>query len=95
MNYFVSTILIKDEKVEASRCIGYFENKDEAIEAIETNLGDMHEYTYNYAVIEELSSGLYPYDVEPIFFKWYSGSKGYEKCVRPKALKSKYAIGIG
>ena len=94
-NYFITTIFIKEDLVINSRCIGYFKTKEEAVEAVESNLGDMYEYMYNYAVIEEISSGLYPHDVEPIFFEWHESTKKYKKCKRPKALKSQYAFGIG
>jgi hypothetical protein len=56
-----------------SATVGWFKNLDDAREAIENNYGDMHECSYNYAVIEPTDEGLYGFCgalEDQIWFYW-------------------------
>lgn len=63
-------------RIYDSRCFGYFEDKDRAMQAVEENWGDMHECSYNFLVIESLGQGIHPDTTSDpgceneIWFKW-------------------------
>lgn len=93
--FFITTLIINNGKLQGSRCIGYYKEKNVAIDAVHNNAGDMCEYMYNYVAIEHLEEGIYPHDIEPLFFKWNEKTKKYDKVDRPEELKNSYAFGIG
>ena len=54
-----------------TRCIGWFPDRDLAVEAIRDNYGDMNEDGhYRYALVEEVEEGIYTFPREEIWFKW-------------------------
>lgn len=80
--YFITTLFL--ERIEQnsteetpifnynekrSRCIGYYNNYDSALEVVQNNLCDIYEWGhYNFVVIEEVKEGVYQYDDHPIWF---------------------------
>lgn len=59
--YSVVTIKIDDNgNVRNSSVHGIFEDKDTALNIVTKNLGDIFEYYYDYAIVEEFQTGLYP-----------------------------------
>ena len=67
-----------------SRTVGFFPTKEEAIEILENNYGDLNEAGwYPWAVIEEIEDGLYPFDVhieeKQIFFEWNEKKETWQK----------------
>ena len=92
--YFITTLEVEDEKIIASRCVGYFEEYADARKAVCENSCDICETIYNYAVIERLRSGLYPHDQKPHWFK-YTGSNSYEEIETPKFAEHLIGFGIG
>lgn len=68
----------------ASRFIGFYFNADMARNAVKCNMCDIHEYTYDYAIIEKYEEGCYgvvPYGVE--FYKYNEDIEQYEKIESP------------
>lgn len=63
--------------IGSNRIFGYYPNKEMAIEDLHTNNTDLHEYLYNYAVIEKIPMGLYPVAEETIYFKWDEEKQGF------------------
>lgn len=63
--------------IGSNRTFGYYPNKEMAIEDLHTNNTDLHEYLYNYAVVEKIPMGLYPVAEERIFFKWNEEKQGF------------------
>ena len=55
-----------------SRIVGYFTDKQKAIEAVKENALDIHEYYYDYAIIETVREGIYngASPSERIVYKW-------------------------
>lgn len=63
--------------IGSNRTFGYYPNKEMAIEDLHTNNTDLHEYLYNYAVIEKIPMGLYPVAEETIYFKLDEEKQGF------------------
>lgn len=64
--FFITTVQISGDK--DIRCVGYYSKFKDAERVVMENLGDIFETCYEYAVIENISEGIYQYDFEP---KWY------------------------
>ena len=64
----------------ATRTVGYYTEKDQAINAVLENRCDLWETIYTYAVVELLEPGLYPLAMseDRWFFKWNNDTKQYE-----------------
>lgn len=90
--YFVGTIEdLGDSGID--RVPGFFATQEEAIDAVENNRHDIHEDCYTYAVIECLESGLYPEDLDPLFYKWIDGM--YQRIKRPAEWQDLYGFTLG
>ena len=63
--------------IGASRTVGYYCNKGDAVEAVIHNYADIYEYTYRYVVIEHITEGLYNVASERLFFEWREETQGY------------------
>lgn len=77
------------------RCVGYYERFKDASEAVENNYCDIWEYYYDYAVIELIPSGLFPYDNREYWYKWNDKEKGYEICEQPEFAKGIFGWALG
>lgn len=91
--YFITTI----SKKNGNRCVGYYANEQDAIDAVTCNACDLNEAGYYpYAIIENVKEGLYQYDQSPIWFKYNEDTEEYEKSDRPDFIPSNYVgFGIG
>lgn len=75
-----------EEKIspeDSKRCIGYYETNKEAIDAVKTNRGDMHECKYNYIVIEEVPNGVWRSTVNEFWFTWSPAREEWIQCKKP------------
>ena len=89
--YFITTI---DATGKDTRCVGYYADLDKAIKAVEYNTFDIYEEgLYPYAVIENIPEGIYHYDQNPIWFKFNTTTRNYEKSERPLIIE-KYFVGF-
>ena len=79
----------RDEEGEfdggATRTFGYEETLDEAEAALIFNVCDMHEYLYEYAVVEKIGPYIHPEVEEEIWFKWDEEKQGFFRIERPEA----------
>lgn len=64
--------------IGAARTFGYYNDRDVAIRMVELNNLDIHEYLYDYAVVEYIPEGLYNIAEERIFFKWNEEKQIFE-----------------
>ena len=55
----------------ASRTVGFFPEIEDARAAVKSNCGDIHEYLYNFVVIEKMYPGFYPCCIDDNDFEWY------------------------
>lgn len=89
--YFITTISEK----HGNRCVGYYSDKEKAIKSVKYNACDLNEAGYYpYAVIENVSEGIYQYDQNPIWFKFNENTEQYEESKRPYFI-GKHLIGFG
>lgn len=84
----------------ASRCVGYYDNFKDADDAVKSNCCDIFETIYNYAVIEKVEPGLYPYCRERWFYQvhienddWLSAE--YKPIDEPYCVKHFVNFAIG
>ena len=66
------------------RTFGYRETLELAEEALNLNMCDMHEYLYDYAVIEKLGPYIHPDVEEEIWFKWDDNKHGFFRIEKPE-----------
>lgn len=80
-------------KLGSTRSVGFRWTLEDAMETVETNMGDIWEYSYDYACIEELNGALYPWAEERWFFKYDRKSGRYKQIDEPVILKNRGPIG--
>ena len=94
--FFVTTLYVdKNGELCTSRCVGYFETYEEAKDVVLNNILDIFERLYNYAVIEEVSPGLYELDLNPHWFKISDDYDSYHEIEKPKFAEHIVGFGIG
>ena len=76
-NLFFITCMVKAEKDEkgffhsgGQRTFGFRKTLRDAEEALNNNTCDMHEYLYDYAVVEEFGPEIHPIAESETWFKW-------------------------
>ena len=77
------------------RCLGFFKDRQSAVDALHKNSTDMYEFCYDYAVLEKYYEGLSGYGRESQFFKFDQEKGGYFETDEPDALKGLIAFSIG
>ena len=77
------------------RCIGWFNNHEDAKHAVTNNMGDMWEGSYTYAVIERVGEGLYQTEPDYELFKFNTKTMKYEPIETPEYMKHFCSFGIG
>ena len=100
--YFFITVFEKIEsdelgwpKTGASRCWGFYRNKDTAIQALHENWTDMNETIYDYAVIEGYEEGIANLTGYQQWFKYDREKDGYFEIEKPEASKHFSAWSLG
>lgn len=68
-----------------TRCFGYKKTLTAAEHALNGNWGDMHEYLYEYAVVEKLGPYIHPDVEEEYWFKWDEEKGGFFRIKKPEA----------
>lgn len=89
--YTVTLIDSRDEtkisKDDVSRCIGYYSTSQESCDAVKSNRGEMHELRYNYAVVEEVPSGVWRLVTGEIWFAWSKEEERWIQCKKPQKYR--------
>ena len=75
------------------RSVGWRPTLEMAVEAVETNMCDIWETCYDYACIEELDYGLYPFANQRWFYKYNEKTGRYDEIDEPHILKGRGPIG--
>ena len=96
--YTVTLIDSRDEtkivSEDSMRCIGWYGSLKEAIDAVFSNCGEMHECRYNYIVVESISSGVWKRTDKEWWFIWDGNKKEWLGCEKPlKYNTSNFGIG--
>lgn len=79
------------------RSWGFFSNKEDALEALRTNMTDLWEYTYDYAVLEPYFEGIngYDFDTPREWFQYNREKNSYEPIKEPKGVEHYYGFALG
>ncbi len=77
------------------RCVGYFESKEEADNAVVNNWCNIHDNMYQYAIIEYIEPGILLQDLHRYFYEWNEEKKQYEPKNEPKSIKGYCNFSIG
>ena len=102
-HFFVTAVDVRDGVIKDTRCVGYTKTFKEAEEAVLENMGDLHESTNQWAVIEEMSIGVWSHATRFIeeygvyqWYKWEGNDEGhYVKCEIPEWATNILNWGIG
>lgn len=98
--YFIATIEKLPENSNSLdtgdiRTVGYFNSYKDAVKRLHDNTCDLYEYTYNYAVIEEVGPGLYPNVTSRQLFKYDKDKDRYFEIPEPDEIKHLCNFSIG
>lgn len=75
--WFLTSIYVDDRSsVEHRRVFGFLTDLSEAIKAIETNRGDMHECFYQFLILENIRQGVHPESISEVWYEWYQFPNG-------------------
>ena len=78
-----------------SRTFGYYDNFNDADNALKTNACDMHEYIYHYAILEKIDAGVYPTLGKRWFYKYDKEKDGFHPIEEPKEFEHYGNIAFG
>jgi hypothetical protein len=85
---FALTTISAHPAYGGDRCVAVFDSFRKAQQVVLKNSGDIHETTYDLAVVEVVfPNGLYRYSMEQYWFRWNKSKKGYEPCTTPYHLR--------
>ena len=94
--FFITTLHVNEnQEFGAIRCVGYFANYEEAKDSVLKNSCDLFEKLYNYIVIEEISEGLYEFDLNPHWFHISEDGESYYEIEKPKFAENYFGFAIG
>lgn len=80
----------------ASRTFGFKPTFEQAEEALNTNMCDMYEFLYHYAVVEEMEPAIHPDVKNRWFYKWDDEKQGFFRMdEEPKEFASYCNIALG
>lgn len=77
------------------RTWGFYSDVNRAISALHNNETDMHEYFYDYAIIEEYDEGICNDMSNYQWFKWDDERDGYFEIDEPSCVSRMCCFGIG
>ena len=85
--YFVCKREEDDCKELFGGALGYFGDKESAMDAVHRNATDMRETIYPYTIIERLNQGIFPVPKEREWFGWEEEKDGFYKIATPECAK--------
>ena len=77
------------------RCLGFYSNKQDALNTLHENRTDLWETIYNYAVLEEYHEGISNDTMNRQFFKYDREKDGYFEIDEPECVKHLCSFAIG
>lgn len=78
-----------------TRTWGFYSDVNDAINALHNNKTDMHEYFYDYAIIEEYDEGICNGTSRYQWFKWDNERNGYFEIDEPRCVSRMCDFAIG
>lgn len=95
MKHIYTITTMSDLKSLDYRCVGFFYDFEMAQEAVINNSCDIHEMTYDYAIIEEVAEGIYATTFNIHYYKYNHSTQKYELIEPPKELSHLCGFAIG
>lgn len=74
--------------------VGFFHELAEAQRAVIDNMCDINETVYDYAIIEEMPVGFYPYSTNSWFYKYNYKKDEYEAIEKPAIVPKHYVFSL-
>lgn len=74
---------------------GYFEKYEDAVERLHNNTCDMHELLYDFAVVEEIPTGIHPDVQSRQFFAFDKARDGFFEIDEPKEVMGLCNFALG
>jgi len=96
--FFITAFVDLDERYGTkggSRCFGFKETFENADQAVRENWCDIHEYTYDYVIIEEMNPGIHPNVENRWFYKFNHEDEVYVPIDEPEELKHFCNLALG
>ena len=81
--------------IGASRCWGFYKEKETAIQAVKENWTNMWETCYNYAMIEEYEEGISGATRWRKVYKFNKENGGYDEIEEPKEWECFHGFALG
>ena len=78
-----------------SRVVGFYHEKEHALETVMNNGGDIWETCYDYAIVEEVEPGLYTCSITRWVFKHNKETGFYDPIDEPPVMKHTCGLTIG
>lgn len=72
------------------RTVGWFLTLEDAQKIVDSNIGDIRETCYEYAVIQEVPVGLYPFSEHTWWYQWSTENEKYEPIEIPYRTDYEY-----
>lgn len=79
----------------AIRTFGYYKTFEDCDESLKCNACDMHEYLYNFAVVEKIEEGIHPLALERWWYKYDKEKGGFFPMEEPEFMKHYINIALG
>ena len=93
--YFITMIDKLDMYEHHNRCFGYKETYEQAERCVIDNCMDLHEYLYEYAVIEKIEPGIHSFREDEHWFKWNPETKKYDPINKPDVFSTLVNFAMG
>lgn len=77
------------------RCVGWYDNFQEADNAVTNNFSNMRQDIYDYAIVEKIDSGILLVDIDRVVYKWDKNKEQYIAIETPVELEKSRNFGIG
>ena len=94
--FTITTVHVESDKAPfSSGCLAWYSNRDDALDDIEKNAGDMFEHYYTYLILEEVPEFQWPDAKVVAWFKWSLKAECWEECEMPSEYEGVVNWAIG
>lgn len=76
-----------------TRTFGYYNEFEEADQAVQENRLDMHEYLYKYIIVEHIGQGIHPWVKNKWWYKYNHETNKFESINNVDTVFTNFALG--
>lgn len=77
----------------STRTFGYYNEFEEADQAVKENRLDMHEYLYKYIIVEQIGQGIHPWVKNEWWYKYNPETNEFEPIDNVDSIFTNFALG--